>query len=245
MAVNNYLDNSELAERIFLANGQVVNASFIHKFGAVEEMSQNTVGSVWDVDDTLYPWSVFDTPGVLSISTVAAGDNGSVIKVIGLDSNFNAVEEDFTVSSSGSVTGTVSFSRVYRAFVTNNGGTNVQDINVLKAGTIVLRIRAAKGQTLMAIYTVPRGYTGFLMKQTMTCQANADATGEMFIRYPGQPAFRVGHSFEVSGNGGQYMYDFSVPIKIPAMSDIDMRANVRSNNARLSAAFDIVLWKTK
>jgi len=245
MAVNNYLDNSELAERIFLANGQVVNASFVHKFGAVEDMSQNATGTVWDINDVPYPWSAFDTPGVLSIPVVSSVDDGVIIQVEGLDSNWDVVKEEFTASSSEIVTGTVSFRRVYRAFVINNGGTNVESINLLKGGTVVLRVRAGKGQTLMAIYTVPRGYTAFLMKGTMSCQANADATGELYVRYAGQRAFRVGHSLEVSGNGGQYTYDFSVPIKIPAMSDIDVRATVRSNNARVGAAFDIVLWKTK
>jgi len=63
----------------------------------------------------------------------------------------------------------------------------------------------------------------------------------MFVRYFGQTSFRVGHSFEVSGTGGQYLYDFSIPIEIPEKSDIDVRATVRSNNARLTSAFDIVL----
>ena len=79
----------------------------------------------------------------------------------------------------------------------------------------------------------------------MSCQAGADATGNMFVRYAGQTAFRAGHSFEVSGNGGAYEYDFRVPIQIPSKSDIDVRARVRSNNARISAAFDVVLFKGK
>ncbi len=71
MAVNNYLDNSELAERIFIANGQVFNTSFNHKFGAVPSMSQNTTGTIWDKNDTLYPWSAFDTPGTFTDPGVA------------------------------------------------------------------------------------------------------------------------------------------------------------------------------
>ena len=37
------------------------------------------------------------------------------------------------------------------------------------------------------------------------------------------------------------MYEFSVPRVIPEKSDIDVRASVRSNNARFTAAFDIIL----
>lgn len=243
MAVNNYLDNSEIAERIFLANGQVINTSFNHKFGAVPAMSQNQTGSVWDVNDTLYPWSAFDTAGVLTIPAVNASDNGYTVTVQGLDDNYDQISEDFIISSSGTVTGTQTFKRVYRAFMSNGGSANVGNINVQRGGTTVLRITAGKGQTLMAIYTVPRGYNAFLTKGVMTCQTNADATGDMFVRYFGQSTFRVGHSFEVSGSGGPYQYDFTIPLKIPEKSDIDVRAKVRSNNARISAAFDMILVK--
>ena len=79
----------------------------------------------------------------------------------------------------------------------------------------------------------------------MSIKSGADATGSMFVRLFGQNVFRIGHSFEVSGAGGQYIYPFSIPIKITEKSDIDVRAAVRSNNARITAAFDIVLLDNK
>jgi len=63
----------------------------------------------------------------------------------------------------------------------------------------------------------------------------------MFVRYEGTGPFRVGHSFEVSGTGGQYLYNFTVPPELPAKTDIDVRATVRSNNARMTASFDVIL----
>ena len=237
-----YLEN----EGIQIAAGQMVRTSSIHKFGAVPAMSQNNSGTVWDINDTLYPWSAFDTAGVLAIPAVNASDNGHSVTVIGLDDNYDEVTEVFTVSSSTTTTGSQTFKRVFRAFCSGTGSTiNVGNINIQRGGTTVARITANKGQTLMSVYTVPRGFTGYLLKGTMTCQDGADATGDMFVRYDGSDIFRVGHSFEVSGDGGQYMYEFGVPIKIPSMSDIDVRATVRSNNARLTAAFDMILYKDK
>ena len=76
----------------------------------------------------------------------------------------------------------------------------------------------------------------------MTVQSSGDATGFMFVRRNTVgTAFRVGHTFEVQGDGGQYRYDFAFPIPIEEKSDIDVRAAVRSNNSRVSAAFDILL----
>jgi len=224
-----------------VAKGQFDDITHFHKFGAVPAMSQNQTGTIWDVNDTIYPWSAFATAGTLSIPAVNASDDGKSVVLVGLDENYVELEETVTVSSSAATTTTNSFLRIFRAYVTNGSETNVGNINIQKGGTTVARITAGKAQTLMAVYTVPAGKTGYILKGVATCQSGADATGDMFIRYFGQDSFRVGHSFEVSGTGGEYLYDFGVPVKIPEKSDIDIRCSVRSNNARVTAAFDIIL----
>ena len=221
-----------------VAKGQFADISHVHKFGAVPAMSQNQSGTVWDVNDTNYVWSSWDTAGTLDIPAVNASDNGLSLTIVGLDSDYAPQSETITVSSSASVTTTKTFKRVFRAYVSES---NVANINIQKDAVTVARITASKSQTLMAVYTIPAGYTGYLLKGTTSCQAGADATGDMFIRYFGEDSFRCGHSFEVSGAGGQYTYEFPVAIKIPEKSDIDVRAKVRSNNARITAAFDLIL----
>jgi hypothetical protein len=236
MAASHYLEGHL---GLNVARGLVKGADFVHKFGAVPAMSQNQTGTIWDKNDTPYPWSAFDTAGILVAAQANVSDNGKTVTVIGLDADYLPTSESFTLSSSATVNGTKIFKRVYRAYMTD--GSNVANVSFSRGGTEVLRITAGKSQTLMAIYTVPAGYTGYIMKGTATCQAGADATGDMFVRYYGQSSFRVGHSFEVAGVGGQYLYEFSAPIPIPEKSDIDIRATVRSNNARVTAAFDIIL----
>lgn len=221
-----------------VAKGQFSNISHVHKFGAVPAMSQNQSGTVWDVNDTNYPWASFSSAGTLDIPAVNASDNGLQVTIQGLDNNYDSLTETVTVSSAASVTTSNAFRRVFRAF---SDTTNVANINIQKSAVTVARITANKAQTLMAIYTVPAGHTAYILKGTASCQAGADATGDMFVRYFGQDSFRVGHSFEVSGVGGQYTYDFGAAIKVPEKSDIDIRAKVRSNNARVTAAFDILL----
>ena len=227
-------------DRLAIAKGEVNGYSSEHKFGAVPAMSQNQTGSIWDVNDTTYPWSSWSTAGTVDIPAVNASDNGKKITIVGLDADYNAQSEEITVSSAGLVTSTNSYIRLFRAYV-SEGISNVADIDIEKSSVIVLRINANQGQTLMAIYTVPSGYTAYLMQLTATCEGSADATGSMYIRYPNPAAFRIGHSFEFTGAGGQYMYEFAVPRVIPEKSDIDVRGTVRSNNARLTAAFDMIL----
>lgn len=225
-----------------IARGLVKGTSSIHKFGAVPSMSTNTTGTVWDVADTVYPWSAWATAGTITIDRANASDADKQITVVGLDANYNALTETITLTNSTGNASTSSFIRVFRAYVTD-GVTNVGLISIKRNSTTVAAIVAGKGQTLMAVYTIPAGYTGYLMKGTCSAQAGADGTGDMFVRYFGQSSFRVGHSFEVSGAGGQYLYEFATPIAIPAKSDIDVRIATRSNNGRYTAAFDLILIK--
>ena len=232
-------------DRLAISKGEVSGHSSVHKFGAVPQMSNNTTGTVWDVSDTVYPWASWETAGTVSIPTVNASDNGKTVAIVGLDADYNPLTENIVVSSSTAVTTTSSFIRIYRAFMVNGSASNIGNIDIQKGGVTVARITASKSQTQMAIYTVPAGYTAYLTQGTCTCQAGADATGNMFVRYGGDSSFRVGHSFEVSGAGGQYFYPFNVPIAIPEKSDIDVEVSVRTNNARVTAAFDMILMQNQ
>jgi len=224
-----------------VARGQIPGHSFVHKFGAVPEMSVNTTGTIWDVDDTLYPWSAFATAGTLTVDRASASDAGKTITIVGLDSNYEEITENVTLTAATGNATTQSFIRVYRAYMYNGSATNVGNIDVKKGATTVARITAGKGQTLMAVYTVPAGYTAYLTQGVMTIESGGDATGDMFVRYSGEIAFRIGHSFEVASS--EYHYGFTIPQRIPAKSDIDIRASVRTNNSRATAAFDIILIK--
>ena len=203
-------------------------------------MSINTTGTIWDKNDTIYPWSAFATASVLTAQAVNASDNGKILTVIGLDGNYELVSDTITLSSSGTAATTQTFKRVFRGFI-STGANNVGAIDVRIGASTVLQINISKAQTLMAVYTVPAGKQLLLTKGVCTAQSGADGTGDMFIRYFGQDAFRVGHSFEVVGTGGKYEYEFTTPITIPEKSDIDVRLTTRSNNGRYTAAFDGVL----
>ena len=243
MAFKNYIWDEQFDLNV--SRGKVRGASQIHKFGATPSQSINTTASVWDIEDTLYPWDAFDTPGVLVAAQVGAGDNGKVVTIQGLDENYEPVSEDFTLSSTGTVTGTQTFKRVYRGFVSSGSGENVGQLNFSRGSKQVLRIIAGAGQTLMSIYTVPAGYTGYLYQGVATAQSGADATGFMYVRYNSiATIFRVGHTFELTG-GGEYTYKFSFPQEMPEKTDIDVRLTTRSNNGRFTAAFDILLIKNE
>lgn len=226
--------------KLNVSMGKMRGARYIHKFGAVPQLSQNTEGSVWDVNDTVYPWSAFDTPAAASVLAVSAGDDGKTIEVEGLDENFDVVKEDIVVSSAGAVTGTQVFARIYRAFI-KVGDSNEGNIDIQVNATTVARISAGIGQTLMSVLTIPDGHTGYMFKGICTAESGADGSGFMLARYAGTTAFRVGHTFEVNGSGGEYQYETSFPFPFPERTDIDVHIKTRTNNGRYTVAYDILI----
>ena len=235
--------------RLDIARGLVRGAKLEHKFGAVRAMSINTTGTVWDRNDTVYPWSTIDNSGAgrtLTIkvvepnneASVSTAENGKQVKVYGLDVNFNEIDETINISGSAG-TGTTTFRRIYRAQLLN-GSVNTKRILIQANSVNVAQITENLGQTLMSVYTVPANKEAYVTQGIATAQSGADGTGNFFIRQFGDSLFRVGHSFEVSGSH-TYFYPFSVPLRLPEKYDLDVRITTRSNNGRFTAAWDMIL----
>jgi len=223
-----------------IARGQIPGHSFVHKIGEVPAMSQGQTGTVWDVNDTDYPWSAFDTAGTLTVDRASASDADKDVIISGLDADYNPLTETVTLTDATGNATTNSFKRVFEISM-NGTSVNVGNVTIKKGATTVGLILAGIGQSLMGIYTIPAGFTGYITQGVMTVQEGADATGKFYVRQFGD-RFRIGHCFEVTG-GGEYHYAFTVPYRAPEKTDIDVRSTVRSNNARVTAAFDIILIK--
>lgn len=237
MAGKRYLDD----EKCMIALGRVPKASSIHKFGARTGIA-TTPATIWDDGLTTYPWSAFTTTQVLTV--VGASDAGKSVRVSGLDENYDKVEEVIAVGA----TGVVPFKRVYRSVVVGTT-SNVGDITIRTGGaggTIVAQINAGYAQTLMCVYTVPRNYTGLLLKGVASASADKDMIIEFYGRFLEDgiySPFRIQHIANIYQ--GSYVYEFAVPLALPAMTDLDVRVRGYSNDsgAKVTAAFDIILYE--
>jgi len=222
-----------------VARGQIPGHSFVHRMARVPQMSNNTTGTVWDVNDTLYPWSAWDTAGTISIARASASDADKNVIVTGLDENYNEITETITLTAASGNTSINEFKRI-EVVRMNGNSVNVGNVTITKGATTVARMNAGVGQSLMGIYTVPAGYTAYLHQGVMTIQNGADATGTFLYRIPGD-RFLVGHTFEVASS--EYHYGFTCPFALPEKSDLDVQASVRTNNALVTAAYDMILIK--
>ena len=241
MAYSKYLNHSG----IDIASGRILNTTGVHKFGAVPSMSTGVSGSIWDLNDTKYPWGAIDAAGAvpLTVLPVNIADSGKKVIITGLDENFLTIREEIVLSNTLTKTTINNFTRVNLVRFVNGLDANVGNITVQKAGITVARILAGKGQTLMAVHTIPHDCTGYLIQGTASIKYGADATIDMYVRLHEETSFILGHSGEVAGTGMPYKYEFSIPIMLPGGSDIDVRTSVRSNNARVTAAFDLIMIK--
>ena len=225
-----------------IQQGLIHGYAFNHKFGAAPSMAAGTA-TVWDVDDTLYPWDALGSGSIINVERNNVADNGFIITVQGLDENYEFAEEEITITGADQ-TGSQLFTRVNRAFISDSGSTNAGNIDIeagAAGGTTVGRINAGYGQTLMAVYTIPAGKTGYLIHMSCTGSSDTDASGSIRKREFEQDAFRIQHAFELQLRGGQYDYEFGAPLVFSEKTDIEIRIVNRSNNKRITAAFDILL----
>ena len=224
-----------------VARGQIPGHQSLHRMGRVPVMSINTTGTVWDVNDTLYPWSAWDTAGTISVARASASDANKKVIISGLDADYNpATTEIILTAASGNTSATV-FKRLDQIRM-NGTSVNVGAVTITKGGVVVGRVNAGVGQSLKGTYTVPAGYTAYLFKGVMTIQDGGDATGTFLYRLPGD-RFLIGHTFEVASS--EYSYEFTHPLALPEKSDIDVRASVRTNNSLVTAAYDMLLIQNR
>jgi len=221
-----------------IARDAISNSKIVHKFGANFDIDQTTdPESVW-TGGGLYPWSALTSAQTIYCLSTSGSDT-AVLTLEGLDADYNEVTESVTLTGTSAVAATTSFLRVFR--MTYEDGANAGDITartVSASGTIVAQIDTGYAQTLMAVYTVPAGFTGYLVTLDATIDANKNCQVMMYHRLAGKP-FRIAHVAETTGH---YRYDFNAPLRIPEKTDIDIQVTeVSSNNTRVTANFDLVL----
>jgi hypothetical protein len=226
-----------------VSRGQITLHYNLHKFG-FNSLVQNVEETIWDVGGIYaYPSSAVK---MTATSTDGANDEDVQVTIQGLDADYNELSETVTLDGSGTAETNSFFLRVNRAFIAGSqepSGT----INITNASTTYARITLGENQSLMAIWTVPAGYTAYMFQNNTTCyteQNNKFGITKLVTREPGG-VFRTQdkHTVVLSQN----VVDYLIPKSIPEKTDIEMRAIASSSNANLqvSASFDIVYIKNE
>lgn len=235
MAKNRYLED----EGIHIARGALFDVSHINKFGY-----NTSVGSSYEPITDLGTNNLPTTAAVVSVvSASTADDEGSTgaekVEIQGLDANYVLQTEVVTMNGTSAVTTTNTFIRVFRMRVTQagTGETNAGNITASIGGSDVARILADQGQTLMAVYTVPKGKRAYLVKFQGSLSKNQEANFQLRAR-------EGGGAWNVKGLWGTFAetvnYEYPVPLEFDEKTDIQIRGKGGSN-PEMGAIFDLVL----
>lgn len=217
---------------IGIAQGLVSGTSSINKFGYRESIS-SSYQTIWD-GTADYAYAAAGT--VLAVADNTGSDNNGTVEVQGLDQNYAPITETLTIGGAASSN---QFLRVFRArmITSNTGSTNVDEIRIKRATTDLAIILAGAGQTLMSLYTIPAGKTGYLIK----LQGNVDANNDALFRLISRP---LNGSFNVKGQFGVFASGFTVDYPIPLVftEKTDLQIVAKSqNNVGGGATFDLIL----
>ena len=206
--------------------------SHINKFGYTGD-DVNGTATIWDGNGTtaIYP---YPAAGVVSITSTSGSDTGEAVEVQGLDGDFNEATETINVGS----TGTTTFSRVFRARKVS--ATNVGTVTINVGGALAAQIRPGNGQTLMAVYTIPAGKTGYLLQFQGSSDKQTAVQFKLFARQLlDGGAFNLKGQWGVQG-GNVVTYDYKVPLVFAEKTDLRVDI-VTGNNCGGGAIFDLIL----
>jgi hypothetical protein len=232
---------SSLEYALSISRGLHDDLTFSHKTGYV--VTGFAAGdTIWE-DSSPYPWASLTTAQTLYLksSTNNATDRGAPVLVSGLDADYKTISEELNLNASNSTTAVPTVKQYLRieSIEMNDGIVNLGDITATVTngtGTVVSIIPIGYGRSHVGVYTVPSGYTAFLLKGTLS--STTAVTAGFYIRFFGK-GFKLQH-VAVADNT-QYNYDFPIPLPFPEKTDMDVRGIIASG--RCSVNWDMILVK--
>lgn len=205
---------------------------------------------------------------ILSSDTDDKPSSAGAHKVLieGLDSNFDIQLDTVTLNGLLPVTLNKQFIRVYRGYVIESGSYVTTSIPSHQ-GQITLRGTGAGvtwfiidtvegttsgfgiGQTQIGTYTIPRGYTGYLLTKSFSVESNKPASIYFFKREMADditsPYTGIMRLFEQNdGITTPFSVGHEVPLNvIPGPAEVGFFARVVSTTASVSVEFQLLVKK--
>jgi len=242
-----------------IAKGNVAGSTFIHKFGAAPDFdTADGYVNIWDgANDAIINAMQYVYSTTADITSLSSSNNGDTqdIEVQGLDVNYDLVVQTKTLTGQTEALLDTPLIRVFR--MKNVGSTDVAGILYCytSAATVAVgvpspssTIRAAvnngNNQTLMAIYTIPAGKTGY-MRDWYASTAGAKRASSHIIKVEARPfgqVFQLKHVASINDVATSYIqHTYVEPEVFAEKTDIQILMNTDQNEAGVSAGFDIVL----
>lgn len=163
---------------INLARGLIKGASLRNIFGTTgssDHIVTTEFRTPWEVaGDYVFPSSAL----TMDVVSSSASDTAVTILIIGLDANYNAIQETLTLNGTTTLTTSNQYLRINDVITTV--GNAVGDITISNSAVTYAKILAGAGRNQAAIYTVPAGHCFFLQRIDAFC---TDTNGGKAARF--------------------------------------------------------------
>lgn len=196
-------------------------------FANTEGISTSLV-DIWPANTVKSYLTAAETMDITSTSpndTNSSGSGARTIRIVGLDNNFDEIQEDINMNGTGTVVSTNSYIRVFKAQVLTVGASGFNEgtinINATTATSLEALIAPQLNQTTQSQYTVPNGYYAAIGNLMFSAQI-ADAA-RIYVDYrPFGEIFRPQRFFNIYQ---QVFQDILTPTFLAApKSDLRIRA---------------------
>lgn len=256
---------SDNSNGLAIAEGNVTGKTYVHVFGlAIDFDTGDNAVNVWDgADDSLFsgsPPMTYTFSSTADIDTISSSDAGDTvdIEIKGLDTNWEEVTQTVTLSGQTDVSLTTALIRVFsmenvgatdlagNVYLRTNGSAQTAGVPDT-ANTVRALIKASNNRTLMAIYTIPAGKTGYMRSgYAHTAGANRESNYIISLKTKNfGSVFAVRHVAAVDDDGtSAYQHHFIEPAEFAEKTDIMVTAQVTkaaTAAASIAAGFDMVL----
>jgi len=253
-----------LAFRDFLLEvdkGLVPGHSLVRKFGAstniTSTLSPVAIGEVYQTPTTAASLELVSDDA----ADTAAGAGAQTVEIQGLDANFELQTQMVSMNGITAVAVPGTWVRVFRMLVATSGSyasllqpSHVGNIDLQGTGGGVLWARIhvdpttgfSVGQTEIGAYTIPAGYTGYLLTDEETVETGKQATILWFRRESADDVTTPYDTLRLFsrqvGVVGSYGSNGKAPLlNLPQKTDIGAMAWVPSGTSYVSVNFQILL----
>ena len=167
-----------------------------------------------------------------------AGTGTLTLQLSGLDEDYNILTETITMNGVAAVQTKGSFLRLFttKSITAGTNGINVGNITITDSTTVITAgyLQAGEGKTLNAFWTTPADKTSVILDATVGEMAQKQTDFALFMRPFGQ-SWYIGKTLIVKN---QTIYELlSMPIKVPAKMDIEVRAKSSGGSGIVMANF--------
>ena len=241
--------SAEIDFFLAVAKGDFTNYSNVSKFGINSTVGSGGFESIWE-GSSLYPWPTdVQTLSVVSASAndASGGTGARTVEIQGLDTNWDVVTETITMNGVTPVVTAQTFKRVYRTKVVTAGSLQSNADEITITGSTDSNILAyisydtiGMGQTLMAVYTIPNGKTGYIINLNVSSSKDSEHRFRFMVRDNAVTDAAWNVKEYMSARGGFSSWRKYAINKVTEKTDIDLQVISNSTSAA-SGGFELIL----